>query len=164
MIFTAVAVFGQVSFLQLPVNLMPDLSYPTLTVRTEYPGAAPEEVEAQISRPVEEAVSTADGLVRLESRSRAESSDVVLEFGWGADMNQAAQSVRERLQQTFLPDEARRPLLLRYDPSLDPILRVALALDPEAKGAPRDESALLMLREVAEDVLKPRLELSLIHI
>jgi len=158
MIFTAVAVFGQVSFLQLPVNLMPDLSYPTLTVRTEYPGAAPEEVEAQISRPVEEAVSTADGLVRLESRSRAESSDVVLEFGWGADMNQAAQSVRERLQQTFLPDEARRPLLLRYDPSLDPILRVALALDPSADGGPEGEAALLMLREVAEDTLKPRLE------
>ncbi len=158
MVFTAVAVFGQVSFLQLPVNLMPDLSYPTLTVRTEYPGAAPEEVEVQVSRPVEEAVSTADGLVRLESRSRAESSDVVLEFGWGADMNAAAQSVRERMQQTWLPDEARRPLLLRYDPSLDPILRIALALDPDAEDGPEGERALLMLREVAEDELKPKLE------
>lgn len=158
MIFTAVAVFGQVSFLQLPVNLMPDMSYPTLTVRTEYPGAAPEEVEAQVSRPLEEAVSTADGLVRLESRSRAETSDVVLEFDWGADMNQAAQSVRERLQQTLLPDEARRPLLLRYDPSLDPILRIALALDPDATGGPQGEAALLMLREVAEAELKPQLE------
>jgi len=158
MIFCAVAVFGGVSLLQLPVNLMPDLSYPTLTVRTEYPGAAPEEVEAQVSRPVEEALSTADGLVRLESRSRAETSDVVLEFAWGADMDQASQSVRERMQQTLLPDEARRPLLLRYDPSLDPILRVALALDPDAEGAPEGDRALLMLREVAEEELKPKLE------
>ncbi len=157
MVFVALAVFGLVSYAQLPLNLMPDLSYPTLTVRTEFPGAAPEEVENQVTRRVEEAVATTGGLISLESRSRAEQSDVVLEFDWGTDMDQAAQSVRERLQTTFLPDEAGRPLVLRYDPSLDPILRVALSSGP---GFPEQdpERALLLLRDLAEQTIKPALE------
>jgi HAE1 family hydrophobic/amphiphilic exporter-1 len=150
MVTIAVFVFGLVSYAQLPLNLMPDISYPTLTVRTEYPGAAPEEVESQISRPIEEALSTVEGLVEVESRSRAGISDVVLEFNWDTSMNAASQDVRERLQTTFLPDGADRPLILRYDPSLDPILRVAVS------GG--EKTSLLALREYADKELKRRLE------
>ena len=78
-------------------DLMPDLAYPTITVRTEV-SVAPEEVETQISRAIEEALATTPGLVEAESRSRAGMSDVVLEFAWGTDMNRAAQSVREQLR------------------------------------------------------------------
>ena len=127
MLVLAAAVFGLVAFAQLPVDLMPDVSYPTLTVRTEYPGAAPDEVESQISALVEEAVATVDGLAAIESRSRAEVSDVVLEFHWGTSMHRASQSVREMLQSLWLAEGAERPLILRYDPSLDPILRIALS-------------------------------------
>lgn len=148
MVTIAVVVFGFVGLAQLPVDLMPDISYPTITVRTEYEGAAPEEVEAQISRPIEEALSTVEGIVSIESRSRAGISDVVLEFGWGTSMGGAMQDVRERLQTTFLPDGAPRPLILRYDPSLAPILRVALT----------GEMGELALRELAEKDLKRRLE------
>ncbi len=148
MVTIAAVVFGLVSYAQLPLNLMPDISYPTLTVRTEYAGAAPEEVESQVSRPLEEALSTVEGLVEIESRSRAGISDVVLEFDWDTPMNGASQDVRERLQTTFLPDGAGRPLILRYDPSLDPILRVALS----------GGSDLLSLREYAERDLKRELE------
>ncbi|MFZ5482504.1 MAG: efflux RND transporter permease subunit [Myxococcota bacterium] len=148
MVTLAACVFGMVSYAQLPLNLMPDISYPTLTVRTEYAGAAPEEVEAQVSRPIEEALSTVEGLVEVESRSRAGISDVVLEFDWDTEMGAASQDVRERLQTTFLPDGAGRPLILRYDPSLDPILRVALS----------GEQDLLALREYAERGLKRELE------
>ncbi|MCB9759933.1 MAG: efflux RND transporter permease subunit [Alphaproteobacteria bacterium] len=158
MIFIAAAVFGFVSYNQLPLNLMPDLSYPTLTVRTEYAGAAPQEVESQVSRPVEEALSTVDGLVSIESRSRAESSDVVLEFNWGTDMSSAAQSVRERLQTTWLSEGVGRPLILSYDPSLDPILRIALSIDPSAEDAPEGAAALFLLRELAEEEIKRDLE------
>ncbi len=80
MVFLGAAVFGFVSYNRLALNLMPDISYPSVTVRTEVPGAAPEEVEDQVSRPVEEALATVQGLVELESRSRAELSDVVLDF------------------------------------------------------------------------------------
>ncbi|MCH8321110.1 MAG: efflux RND transporter permease subunit, partial [Acidobacteria bacterium] len=71
MVFLAAFVFGLLSYFQLPLALLPELSYPTLTVRTEYPGAAPEEVENDISRPVEEALGVVNGLVKLSSISRA---------------------------------------------------------------------------------------------
>ena len=158
MLFVAAAVFGVVSYSQLPLNLMPDISYPTLTVRTEFPGAAPEEVEGQVSRPIEEALSTVDGLVEIESRSRAESSDVVLEFDWDTDMDGAAQDIRERLQTTWLGDGVERPLILRYDPSLDPILRIAVSVDPSAGDIPEGDAALFLLRDIAERELKPDLE------
>lgn len=151
MVTIAVMVFGLVSYAKLPLNLMPDISYPTLTVRTEYSGAAPEEVENQVSRPIEEALSTVEGLVEIESRSRAGVSDVVLEFDWDTSMNGASQDVRERLQTTFLPDGVGRPLILRYDPSLDPILRVALSTEDPSL-------TLLGLREYADTDLKRALE------
>jgi HAE1 family hydrophobic/amphiphilic exporter-1 len=157
MVTIAALVFGWVSYHRLAVELMPDLSYPTLTVRTTYEGAAPGEVEAQISRPIEESLATLDGLVSLESRSRAGASDVLLGFDWGTDMGKASQSVREALLVTPLPDEADRPLLLHFDPSLDPILRIAVAFDEE--HAPEDrEKALGQLRAFADDELRRELE------
>jgi len=147
MIAIGAAVFGIVSYGRLALDLMPDMAYPTITVRTEAEGYAPEEVEGQVSRLMEEALSTTEGLVQLESRSRAGSADVLLEFRWGSDMDEAAQAVRERLQTTFLPEDVGRPLILRYDPSLEPIMRVALTGD-------RLES----LRLLAERVLKRELE------
>ncbi len=158
MLALATAVFGLISYERLPLNLMPDLAYPTLTVRTEADGYAPEEVESQLSRPIEEALATVAGLQELESRSRAGLSDVVLEFDWGTSMDEASQSVRERLQTTFLPDDVRRPLLLRYDPGQEPFLRIALGVDPSNAEAPRGDDALYLLRQVAVDDLKPALE------
>lgn len=157
MIAIAIAVFGMVSYGRLPLNLMPDLSYPSVTVRTEVPGYAPEEVESQISRPIEEAVATTQGLAELESRSRAGVSDVVLEFRWGTDMNRATQDIRERLQTTFLPQDASRPLILRYDPSMDPIMRIALSMEP---GTSRlsDEGQLFLLRDLAVQEIQRELE------
>jgi HAE1 family hydrophobic/amphiphilic exporter-1 len=155
MMFVAAVVFGSVSYQRLPLELMPELSYPTITVRTTYEGAAPQEVETQVSRLVEESLSTLDGLVSLESRSRAGVSDVVLGFDWGTDMSGAVQAVRENLQTTFLPEEAERPLILRYDPSLDPFLRLALSVDAEKLGGP---NALFLLRRVADGEFRRELE------
>ncbi len=155
MVFLAALVFGFVSYLRLPVELMPDISYPTITVRTTWDGAAPQELENRVSRPVEEALATLDGLVSLQSRSRAGSADVVLGFDWGTDMAASSQSIRENLQTTFLPDGAERPLILRYDPSLEPFLRLALsAPDSEATGP----AVLAELRRVADLELKRELE------
>ena len=122
MLFVAAAVFGWLSLGRLAVNLMPELSYPTITVRTEYPGAAPEEVENDVSRPIEEALGVVGGLQRISSVSRAEVSDVILEFGWDAEISDVTQDVLERLDLVFLPDEAERPLILSGDQSLRSIL------------------------------------------
>jgi len=147
----AALVFGLVSYAKLPLSLFPELTYPTLTVRTEYPGAAPEEVEEAVVRPLEELVATVDGLVRMRSVARSEGCDVVLEFGWGWSMVAAAQEVRERLDLLRLPDEVSRPLLLRYDPTLDPVLR--LGLHAEAGALDLGE-----LRDYSERTLRRQLE------
>ncbi len=103
MVFLAAVVFGYLSYGRLPVTLMPELTYPTLTVRTEYPGAAPEEVENDVSRPIEEQLGVIAGLSKISSISRAGISDVVLEFAWDTDMSEATQDVLEKLDLVFLP-------------------------------------------------------------
>jgi len=155
MVFLATVVFGFFSFLRLPVSLMPELSYPTLTVRTEYPGAAPEEVENDVSRPIEEALGVIGGLRRISSISRAGVSDVVLEFGWGIEMTQAIQDTLEKLDLVFLPIETERPLILRFDPTLDPVLE--LSLSGEGVQFEGDEG-LRRLRRLAELQVKRALE------
>src|SRR5262245_38833083 len=82
MVVLAVMLFGWVSLGRLALNLLPDISYPSLTIQTDYPDAAPEEVENLITRPIEEAVGVVPGLVRLSSVSRAGQSEVILEFTW----------------------------------------------------------------------------------
>lgn len=101
--------FGLIALGNLRVNLLPDLSYPTLTVRTEYTGAAPMEVETLISEPVEEALGVVKGLRKLKSVSRTGQSDVVLEFAWGTDMDQASLEVRDKLETLQLPFEVQPP-------------------------------------------------------
>ncbi|MEO0600528.1 MAG: efflux RND transporter permease subunit, partial [Myxococcota bacterium] len=159
MVFLAALTFGLVSYLRLPVELMPDIGYPTITVRTTFEGAAPQEVEAQVSQPIEEQLATLDGLVTLESRSRAGSSEIVLGFDWGTDMPAASQTIRESLQRVFLPDQVGRPLILRYDPSLDPFMRVALAADTTPDSETEEEPpTLYALREIAEEEIKTGIE------
>ncbi len=155
MLFVAASVFGYFSIGRLPLTLMPELSYPTLTVRTEFPGAAPEEVENDISRPIEEALSVLGGLNKISSISRSGVSDVVLEFVWGSDMSEATQSVLEKLDLVFLPDDAERPLILHFDPSLDPIMELSLAGRGDAF---HEEQGLRRLRRLAELQVKRSLE------
>ncbi|MCP4869996.1 MAG: efflux RND transporter permease subunit [Proteobacteria bacterium] len=148
----AAVVFGAVSYSNLPLNLMPDLDYPTITVRTEYPGAAPAEVESYVSEEIEESLSTVPGLASIESVSRAGLSDVILEFEWDTDMSEVSQAVRERLGLVDLIEEAKRPLVLRYDPNLDPIVRLALAAEDDSI------ESLVAARRLAEDEIRPALE------
>ncbi|MBN2009781.1 efflux RND transporter permease subunit [candidate division KSB1 bacterium] len=148
MFMVAAIVFGYVAFDRLPINLLPDISYPTLTIRTEYAGTAPGEVENLISKPVEEAVGIISGVIRTSSISRPGMSDVVLEFDWGTDMDFASLEVREKLDMLTLPVNAEPPLLLRFDPSLDPIMRIGLAGD----------ESLIALRLFAEERIKQELE------
>jgi HAE1 family hydrophobic/amphiphilic exporter-1 len=133
MFTVAIALFGFVSLSRLKLNLLPDLSYPTITIRTELPGAAPLEVETLVSRPVEETVSIIRNVREVRSVARAGQSDVTLEFIWGTDMDIAGIDVREKLDLLQLPLEAKRPLLLRFDPASEPVLRLAL-LDETAQA------------------------------
>ena len=178
----AVVLFGVVSFFRLKMNLLPDLTYPTLTIRTEYTGAAPAEVENLISKPIEEALGVVKNVNRVSSVSRSGQSDVMLEFEWGTNMDYAGLDVREKLDALELPLEVQRPSVLRFDPSLDPILRFGLYFEPgpEPREAPRpvdpgrlaqfaaytdpaalpsfDEESLKALRRFAEEQIKKEIE------
>ncbi|MCZ8164996.1 efflux RND transporter permease subunit [Silanimonas sp.] len=146
--------FGFIALFDLKVNLLPDLSYPTLTVRTEYVGAAPAEIETLVSEPIEQAVGVVKNLRKLKSISRTGQSDVVLEFAWGTDMDQASLEVRDKLELLQLPLEVKPPVLLRFNPSTQPIMRLAIAAS-SAQATPQE---LMNLRRYAEETLKRRLE------
>jgi len=144
---------------RLKVNLLPDISYPTVTVRTELTGAAPIEIENLLTKPIEETVGVIRNVRLVRSISRAGQSDVTLEFSWGTDMDIAGVDVREKIDILDLPIEAQRPLLLRFDPSSEPIMRLSL-LQKGEDGAEvtTSESSLKALRRLAEDQIKNELE------
>ena len=157
MMTLTLVLFGLIALGSLKVNLLPDLSYPTLTVRTDYTGAAPSEIETLISQPAEEALGVVKGLRKLKSISRTGQSDVVLEFAWGTDMDQASLDVRDKMEALQFPLEAKPPVLLRFNPSTQPIMR--LALSPKVAGRGSEEIRQLMeLRRFADDDLKRKLE------
>ncbi len=157
MVFAAVMVFGFFSARMLPLNLMPEISYPKLTVRAEYPGAAPAEVENDVARPLEEVLGVVTGVTRISSISRAGYCDVVLEFTWDSDMDDANQDVLEKIDQVkpALPEEVKQPLILRYDPTLDPVLVLGLSGDAEVY---RGVAGLKALRRVADLEVRRLLE------
>lgn len=127
----AALVFGLVVVGRIGFNLLPELSYPTLTVRTDFDGAAPAEVENLISRPLEGVLGTIKGLRQVRSVSKAGRSDIYLEFRWGADIDLASLDVREKLEQVQLPLEVEPPSLLRFNPNNDPIIRMSLSFQNE---------------------------------
>ena len=148
MLFVAIAVFGGISYGRLALNLLPEISYPTLTIRTNYEGTAPAEVENLITKTVENAVSVANNVIRVSSISKPEVSDVILEFSWRTNMDFAALDVREKLDVLQLPLDADKPILLRYDPSTDPIMRVSVSGSSDLSG----------IRYLSEEFVKSDLE------
>jgi len=160
MFTVAIVLFGMVSLSRLKVNLLPDISYPTVTVRTELTGAAPADIENLLTKPIEEAVGVIRNVRQVRSVSRSGQSDVTLEFLWGTDMDVAGIDVREKIDILDLPLEAGRPLLLRFDPSSEPIMRLGLLRKSGdgAVGSDSDEANLKALRRLAEDRIKNDLE------
>jgi HAE1 family hydrophobic/amphiphilic exporter-1 len=153
MLSGVVVLLGTISLLRLPVDLMPDITYPSITVRVGYVGVGPLEMEELVTRPIEQAMSAVAGLERLESTSQEGSSRVTLNFAWGTDLNEAADDVRNRLDRVRgrLPEEADAPVMFKFDANASPIMGVGV----EAADADFDRVAL---REIAEHDLSPRME------
>lgn len=166
-----IILFGFVSLSRLNINLLPELSYLTLTVRTDFEGAAPAEVENLVSRPVEEALGVVKNVQQVRSISRPGQSDVTLEFAWGTDMDLAGLDVREKLDALQLPLEVDRPVILRFDPTLEPIMRYAFYLEEEqpadsrrvdfaglTDAGEREINRLKRLRRFADEQVKKDLQ------
>ena len=150
MLSGVIILIGWLSFTRLPVDLMPDVSFPSLTVRVSYAGVGPLEMEELVTRPMEQAMSAVAGLERLESTSSEGFSRVTLNFAWGTDLNEAADDVRNRLDRVRgrLPEEADAPVLFKFDANTFPIMGVGVEGDFDR----------IRLREIGEHDLSPRLE------
>ncbi|WP_444998189.1 efflux RND transporter permease subunit [Aliikangiella sp. IMCC44359] len=152
----AALVFGLVLVNRLGFNLLPELNYPTLTVRTDFEGAAPAEIENLITRPLEGVLGTIKGLRQQRSVSKAGRSDIYLEFYWGTNIDVASLDVREKMEQVELPLETPAPSLLRFNPNNDPIVRMSLSKKSETDEDP--EVSLAKLRRYADLQLSRKLE------
>jgi HAE1 family hydrophobic/amphiphilic exporter-1 len=150
MFFLAVILLGAISFVRLPIDLLPDVSYPRLVVYTSYPDVAPAEVERLVTEAIEARSAAVPGVERVTSTSREGVSLVTLRFAWGTDMDFATLNVREQLDliRDDLPETATRPRILRVDPESEPILAVSVT-----GGADLWET-----KELAETVFRRRLE------
>ena len=150
MFFIAVVLLGLVSLRRLSVDLLPDISYPKLSVVTQYPGVAPEEMETLVTAPLEAAVSRIPGLQGVVSISKEGISYLTLEFVWGTDMDFALLHARENLDSArdVLPSDVDNPVIIALDPKAKPIMVLAVS----------GERGLLELKEFCEELLKPRLE------
>jgi HAE1 family hydrophobic/amphiphilic exporter-1 len=150
MFFLAIVLLGFISLRELSVDLLPDISYPRLSVMTQYPGVAPEEIETLITAPLEAAVSRIPGMRRVESVSKEGVSYMTLEFSWGTDMDFAMLHTREKLDsaQDMLPEDVESPTIIPLDPQSKPIIILAVS----------GERTLLELKEFSEELVKPRLE------
>lgn len=114
----AVLVLGVLSWTQLKVDLLPDITFPVLAVVTVYPGAGPAEVEEYVTKPIEDQCGLVKDLKHLSSTSAEGVSVVTLEFEWGMDMDDASFDTREKVDQVIerLPDDAERPFIMKFDP------------------------------------------------
>ena len=123
-VFLIITLLGGVSFMRLPVDLMPDVSFPTLTVQSNYGGVGPEEMEELVSIPLERALSATPGIEEITSTSSEGNSRIRLSFAWGTDLDSATDEVRARLDRVRgqLPDDASTPTVFKFDVSDFPII------------------------------------------
>ncbi len=151
MVMVAIVVFGLFSFSRLPIEQMPDVDFPVVAVVVAYPGASPEAVEADIVKPIEDAVATIQGLDETRGIAQAGSAMVIMLFKLDVPSQQAAQDVRDKIAQITgnLPDNAHDPVTLRFDPAAMPIMSLAVSSDTMAE---RD------LTSLTEDVIARRLQ------
>ncbi|HXF81999.1 MAG TPA: efflux RND transporter permease subunit, partial [bacterium] len=153
MAFAVVILLGTTSLLNLPLDLLPELSFPSLSISTDYPGAGPEEVENLVTRVIEETVGTAVGVEDVFSTSSEGSSRVTVTFPFGTDLDAAAADVRVALERARrrLPEAASTPIVFKFDPSQQPIMQLGLIATAAEVGP-------VELRQIAEDQLQFRLE------
>ncbi len=149
-IYIIVVLIGLFSLWRLPIDLMPEVTYPTVSVITEYGNAGPQEIEELISRPIESALAGVQGIEELTSTSSEGRSLVRVSFTWGTNLDESVNDIRERIDRIIdnLPEESTRPMVRKFDLSAFPILMIGVEseLDPTE------------VRRMVEDQVQYRLE------
>ncbi|MBN1637100.1 MAG: efflux RND transporter permease subunit [Deltaproteobacteria bacterium] len=150
MFILIITLFGVISFTNLGLDLLPELEFPFVSVVTTYEGVGSEEVETLITKYIEQAVSTVEGIKEVTSLSSEGISSVYIEFEWGTNLDFAAQDVREKLNwiTDFMPTDADTPMVLKFNASDMPILEYGVT----------GMDNTLRLRDYLDDTVRPRLE------
>lgn len=144
MVFLAIILFGFISVTNLPVALFPDVTFPMIIVMTGYPGAAPEEIETQITDPLEQSLATVNNLDKITSNTQENIALIILEFEWGTDLDAASSDVRDILGflVPYMPEDADYPLIFKFDISQQPVVMYTVGGDID----------VLELDEIADDI------------
>jgi len=150
-IFLVVVIIGLFSLTRLPIDLMPEITMPTVTVITTYENAGPLEVEELVTRPIESALSALQGIEEITSTSTEGRSVIRVTFPWGTNQDAAINDMRDRLDRILgrLPDDVDRPMIRKFDVSAMPILIL---------GVMGQDKDLTMLQQILEDQVQYRLE------
>ena len=150
MISLIVIILGLVALMKLPVDMMPDITFPAVTVSATYQDASPEDVEELVTRPIEEGVSAVPGVKEIRSSSSEGRSTVRVSFEWGTDIDAATNDVRDRIDRIVnaLPDDVDRPRLMKFDAASAPVALLGCASDLDP----------VKLRDFIEDQIEPILE------
>src|SRR5262245_6339995 len=153
MISAIVILIGGISLSRLPVDLLPDIWQPTVNVRVNYTGVGPLEMEELVVRPLEQQLSAVQGLEQMNSNASEGNASIQMNFVWGTDLNEAMNDIRTRIDRVRnrLPEDADPPVVQKFDSNSQPIMSLAL----ESTDGALDRVGL---RELAENVLSPRLE------
>jgi HAE1 family hydrophobic/amphiphilic exporter-1 len=150
MVVLVVLILGVISFMRIPVDLMPEITFPRVTINTRYENVAPQEIETLITEPVEKAVSSVSGVEDVSSVSVEGRSQVRVGFGWGTDLDEAVSDVREKIDRLRddLPEDAEAPVISKYDANARPIMFIGIYgnMDP------------VTLRRFVENQIQYRLE------
>jgi len=148
-IITVIIILGGVSLSRMAIDLFPEMEMPVGAVITNYEGVGPEEIEEQVTKPLESVLSTVTDLDTIRSISRMGTSAVVVLFDWGKDMDFAALEMREKVDiiRRFLPEGADDPMIFKLDPTQMPIMQVAIS-----------SSDLVSLKQTGDDIIQPRIE------
>jgi HAE1 family hydrophobic/amphiphilic exporter-1 len=149
-VYTVVLVVGLFSLWRIPIDLMPEVTYPTISVVTSYGSAGPQEVEELVTRPIESALAGIQGIEEITSRSSEGRSLVRASFAWGTNLDEAANDIRDRIDRTLsrLPEDVERPSIRKFDLSAFPVMMLGV----ESKLEPAD------VRRLIEDQVQYRLE------
>ena len=152
MIVLSLVVVGAASYFRLGVDRFPSVDLPTVSVRTQLPGAAAEEIETLVSQPIEEAVNTVEGIDELRSVSAPGTSIIIATFKLDRDLDTAAQDVRDRVTTVVnqLPEEARQrpPVVQKFNNDSAPVITIALT----------GERSLRELTELGDKIIRPQFE------
>jgi len=144
-------VLGFVSLSRMGLDLLPQMTFPAVTIVTQYQNVAPEDIEALVTKPIESVVSTVSGIKKVSSTSVEGASIVIAEFEWGTNLDFGAQEIRDKigLIEKYFPADVQKPIVFKFDASMLPVMRFVVTSERYNK---------YQLKTLLEDEIKPFIE------